>query len=1008
MKVLFLHLSDIHIEKETDINEICIEEIAKALRPSSIGSVDKIFVFVTGDIAHSGKREQYRCFSKLKYLLINALKEQVLGDQLIHVFLVPGNHDIDYSVLSRPRTECIGMLRDSATIEFHKELLSQESYLKYSGANHSLSQRNPLLHRSVVDVNGFNIEINLVNSTVFSLFHDNDQGLHVLPTKVIDDLAAPTGAHMAITLMHHSHQWFNDSCKPYLEKVILEKNTMVFCGHEHFQATQSIAYNGKPPAQFFAGGCLSNRGDWTNSQFFACVYNLNTNEYAHYSFIWNSTDKFYQKKLQGSGTLVPKYSLDLPQVYNHKLVQKIMQDSHLHLSKSLSDYYVFPGVTKSATQKDDQIKELLNLPAFYSEFEECKRIEISGNDTSGKTALLKMVFQHYLPQKCVLFCKVDDISSGNRRRIVKTLFEELYGENQFERFERLDKEKKMILIDDLHLINPKHVESFLSGIEEDFGYVLYTTSNTIKLDIEERIKASIAKDSYSCFMILPLYQNKRRELVEKVLTAKNPALPACDIQAMCKRITQALDLQRRYVPLTPEIIIQFIEFFATFQMESAQNDGSLFGKVFESSITNAISPNVIPPLTVDKIFTLLGKIAFYIHRNKRYPVFDQDILTVISEYSEEYGGRISGHDFLTCVLNSRMLIKYENTGAYKFCNNNYLAYFIASEICANRDTEAVADCLKSACFGIHSNILLFVTYIINDQSIIDTLLNAALSSVEEWDEFSFSQKQISHLHAVSTPVALSPPSQEDIEKDRQEDVDKDRMEIDNNTFDVVNIYDYDEADIAKLQNQLTRSISLMSLLARCLPNFEHRLKKSQKEAIIRALYTLPNRIYSAWATNVEECREELLNMIKTLETNAFTRHKPDDDEARRILQWYSISLLLELYHLVVNSAYRENTTEFLTEMAGTIFDFSEETHRLELLLVWAKAGNFADFRTVALNYMDTCKIPVANLALGRVVHHFLLKGKLSPMQVSKLESEFFPNAKRPNTIYLRKKEEGKK
>ena len=48
------------------------------------------------------------------------------------------------------------------------------------------------------------------------------------------------------------------------------------------------------------------------------------------------------------------------------------------------------------------------------------------------------------------------------------------------------------------------ITSFLSGIEEDFGYIIYTTSNTIKLDIEERIKSAIAKDSYSCFKLHPL------------------------------------------------------------------------------------------------------------------------------------------------------------------------------------------------------------------------------------------------------------------------------------------------------------------------------------------------------------------------------------------------------------------------------------------------------------------------------------------------------------------------
>lgn len=1010
MKILFIHLSDIHLEKDSDVSENHIAEIANALSSQSIGIVDKIFVLVTGDIAHSGLASQYSYFQKFKYLLINALKDKVLSNKLIHIFLVPGNHDIDYTILSHTRTECMELLNNSACIDLNNELQSQSPFLKFSSANHSLSARSPLFHRALIDVDGFNIEVNLINTTVFSLLHDNDQGLHYIPSEVIESLSTPTGANMVITLMHHSHQWFNDTCKPLLEKTLLEKNTMIFCGHEHFQATQSISYNGKSPAQVFSGGCLCDRGDWTKSQFFACIYDPGTHLYEHFCFSWDNKNQYYHKSLLGSGTLATKHSVDIPQIINHQLVEKLTNDSHLHISNHISDYYVFPGVTKSTPQKDDQTKELHTLDAFYSEFERCKRIEINGHDTAGKTALLKIIFQHYLPRKSVLFCKVDDISSGNRKRIIKTLFEDLYGDEpaNFEKFERLDKSHKMILIDDLHLINPKHVESFLSGIEEDFGYILYSTSNTMKLDMEERIKSAIAKDSYTCYSLLPLYQNKRKELVSKVLKIRNPLLSSGDSDALCGRITQALDLQRRYMPLTPEIIIQCIEYFSVFQMESTQNDGSIFGKVFESSITNALSSHVPSPLTVDKVFTILGKIALHGHKKQKYPITDTDITDVISAYMKDYGGKVSVVDFVNCVLNARIMVKVGDSGTYKFCNNNYLAYFIASEICKTKDTQEVIACLKTACFGIYSNILLFVTYITNDQSIIDTLLNNALSYVEEWKEFSFADNNISHLHAVGANVDILPPTQEDISQDQQQDVEKDRSEIDNATFDIINIYDHDIQDAEKLENRITRAISLMMLLARCLPNFEHDLKIYQKEAIIHALYTIPNRIYYGWASHVEECSEELLHLITTMETNAFVRHKPTLEDARRILQWNSISVLLELYHLVVNNAYRENTTEFLTEMAQSIFPFSEETHRLQMLLVLCKAGSIKEFQAIAEDYKDNCAIPAANLALTRVVHHLLLRGKLSSKQVATLESKFFPNTKKSGTIFQRKIEERKK
>lgn len=66
-------------------------------------------------------------------------------------------------------------------------------------------------------------------------------------------------------------------------------------------------------------------------------------------------------------------------------------------------------------------------------------------------------------------------------------------------------------------------------------------------------------------------------------------------------------------------------------MESAQNDGNIFGKVFESTITSTLSPHMSGTLTVDKAMLVLGKIGFYIHTKRKYPISDKDIIAVIDD-----------------------------------------------------------------------------------------------------------------------------------------------------------------------------------------------------------------------------------------------------------------------------------------------------------------------------------------------------------------------------------------
>lgn len=1011
MKILFLHLSDLHLRDATDINHAAVNEIAAALSPQCIGAVNKIVVLVTGDIAHSGKKLEYGAFGDFKKRLIAALKEKVRVNTFVDVFIVPGNHDIDYSALqtSDDRQYYEEGIKNISKIDFHAEGAARKGFFESAQQLGFFGVNERVFCRKIIDIDGFTLEVNLINTSFFSLLNENDQGLHFLPPEVITKIAAPSGAKMAITLMHHSHQWLNDICKREAEKALLEKNTMIFCGHEHFSATQEITYNGVAPARIFCGGSLCNAADWTKSEFFACIYDTDKERFMQYQFTWDENAGIYHRSQKEEGFLAHKYSTDCPKKYDEKHIAALLEDQHIRISENLSDYYVFPGLRHEATDQEDKASELFTFEQFYQKIEDERRIEISGGDTSGKSALLKMLFQHYLHRKYVLLCKVEHISSGNRHRIIKNLFEYIYGydEAEYARFERANKDDKIILIDDIHLIKAQHVSSFLEGIEDEFGYIIYTTNNLLKLDIQERIKMSIAKDSYSCYKILPLFRMKRKELVEKIVLLKYPSYSTKERDELTERICHVLDLQRRYIPLSPEIILQFIEHFSNYQMESTQNDGNIFGKVFESTITNALSPHISGTLTVDKAMLVLGKIAFFIHAFKRYPISDKEIISIIDDYCEEYGAKIDSVNFITTVVKAGVLTNYEENGLYKFCNNNYLAYFVANEICANRDLGSVQDCLKFSCFGINSTILMFVTYLTNETTLIDAILDTATQVSENWKEFSFGLPELKHLEVPASVKRLSAPSKQDIANDRAIDSEKDRAETENAQIDVINIYDYNEEEIAKLENQLVRSVSLLMLIARCLPNFEHRLKKQQKEKVVRAIYEIPNKIFYAWAVETEKQKENLVRMILQMETNEYTRKAYTEDEANRYLQWNSISLLLELYYGTINNAYRENTYDYLTELAAATAKFDSETHKLEKLIVLQQSKRIDSFYSEGKDLLKNAESPAAKLALYCIVQRLLTKGNLSSGQAKRLESTFFMEREHTSNLYHRKIEKKK-
>ena len=209
---------------------------------------------------------------------------------------------------------------------------------------------------------------------------------------------------------------------------------------------------------------------------------------------------------------------------------------------------------------------------------------------------------------------------------MKAIFEETYGPNpvDYQRYCQLPSSQKMLLVDDINLIKPSHLAKFMEGIEKEFDYVIYTSDNSVQLAIEDRIKASIGKDLYTQYELLRFYSDKRQELVEKVVNIKMKNFPKAD--DMGELIISSLKKQRRYLSLTPSTILQYINYYLQNRATGVQTDGNIFGKVFEASITTAVQKNLVPPLSVEKIYMILDKIAYYIHAQKQYPVSHEEIL----------------------------------------------------------------------------------------------------------------------------------------------------------------------------------------------------------------------------------------------------------------------------------------------------------------------------------------------------------------------------------------------
>ena len=149
-------------------------------------------------------------------------------------------------------------------------------------------------------------------------------------------------------------------------------------------------------------------------------------------------------------------------------------------------------------------------------------------------------------------------------------------------------------------------------------------------------------------------------------------------------------------------------------------------------------------------------------------------------------------------------------------------------------------------------------------------------------------------------------------------------------------------------------------------------------------------------------------MILQMETNEFTRKINTETEAKRYLQWNSISLLLELYYGTISNAYRENTYEYLTGLAAETVKFDKETHALEKLILLLQSKRIDSFYADGKKLMKDAHSPAAKLALCCVAQRLLTKETLSIGQAKRIEAAFFMDRNHAANLYRRQIEKKEK
>src|ERR1700744_37723 len=207
MQPIVIHLTDLHFTAKTEFQKKAASLVQAVASGVPLAS-PIVFLVLSGDIACSGKREEYARASAF----ISAVREHLVTELPgagFHCVLVPGNHDCDFSLDSQLRRNTIAHM-GYPTLGNDNSVVSQalcvqapfwEFYRQYAS-----EPADKLYYRVPYDIDGREIVFHCVNTAWMSSLKE-EPGTIFFPVKQYLENHR-SGNSIDIGVWHHPYNWF--------------------------------------------------------------------------------------------------------------------------------------------------------------------------------------------------------------------------------------------------------------------------------------------------------------------------------------------------------------------------------------------------------------------------------------------------------------------------------------------------------------------------------------------------------------------------------------------------------------------------------------------------------------------------------------------------------------------------------------------------------------------------------------------------------------------------------
>ena len=854
MKILLIHLSDIHLKSTSDPILARAKSVA-ATANSRIHSASAVFIVISGDIAFSGKRAEYEAASVFLEDLRAALTEET--EAPIYFILSPGNHDCDFSGDQSVRKSLIenvqsGSGNPSAAI-VSECIKVQHSFEEFRSAwcPPDKSLDNALLVTYPFDIEGYKVSFDCLNVAWMSQLNEK-QGQLVFPVEQFEPLKSES-THLRIAVLHHPLNWYaQKSYKPF-RKFIRSLAQIVITGHEHEQNVGENLDVESEHSVYIEGGVLQGENKNTPPSFNIVELDLSEDNYSSEQHIWNGTIFAPQEiaAWQNYRPLPHKKSNELTLT---KEFTKKMEDpggAFIHPGKqdlNLSDLYVYPDLRHNEEEEASKLKNTVSSGIFRDHSLLTKGILIKGDEKSGKTSLIYQLYKNHYDNGLVpLFLCGANLKPSEKElaQAVDHAVVQQYGKDSLDQFKQIPTAKKMLFVDDfdVHKLTNSQRSDILNHLRSEFGGLLLTVSNLFEIDeiVSEGTITSLV--GFKEYGLLEFGYKLRFELIRKWTSLGNgDGRDNADVVAALDHTEKALSalVGRNLVPRVPIYLLTLLQSLELGQ--SAEFHNSAYGDCYRFLIIGSLARAGVKAVELKEYIEFCTYLSWEYCRLKTRDL-EESKLTVLNDWFSNKFYRRSFSQRFAILIECKII---EQQGEYFSFRYPYIYYYFLGKYLSDnlQDNEDIREMIGQYCNHLYvrdyANTILFLAHHSRAPFIYEHIAEVVKGLFAEKKELDFA----TDTNALSILVTAAPKlvfNGGDVVSHRHDvAILRDEMSVTKDAISVEEVEKIEEGGLS-LMSKLTLLFKTIEILGQILKNQYSTISNPDKEKLLEEIFRGPLR-----------------------------------------------------------------------------------------------------------------------------------------------------------------------